>query len=78
VGGRLLEYHELREDDPNFVHEYRLLIEQSADAIKTNLETLKEMITNCTFSRDWSFGNLQALWFGRHLYQRCSTSRANW
>jgi hypothetical protein len=64
-----LEYHELREDDPNFVHEYRLLIEQSADAIKTNLETLKELIVKGTFSKDWSFGNLQALWFGRHLYQ---------
>lgn len=64
-----LEYHELREDDPNFVHEYRLLIEQSADAIKTNLETLKGMIQSGTFTKDWSFGNLQALWFGRHLYQ---------
>lgn len=64
-----LEYHELREDDPNFVHEYRLLIEQSQDAIVTNLETLKKLITDGTFSKDWSFGNLQALWFGRHLYQ---------
>ncbi len=64
-----LEYHELREDDPNFVHEYRLLIEQSAEAIKTNLEILKEMIQQGAFGKDWSFGNLQALWFGRHLYQ---------
>ncbi len=64
-----LEYHELREDDPNFVHEYRLLIEQSADAIKTNLDTLKEMIGNGTFNKDWMFGNLSAMWFGRHLYQ---------
>ena len=58
-----------KEDDPNFVHEYRLLIEQSAEAIKTNLETLKEMIESGTFTEDWSFGNLMALWFGRHLYQ---------
>ena len=64
-----LEYHELHEDDPNFVHEYRLLIDQSADAIKTNLEALKEMIVDGTFSKDWKFGNLQAIWFGRHLYQ---------
>ena len=64
-----LEYHELREDDPNFVKEYTLLIDQSADAIKTNLETLKAMIESGTFKKDWSFGNLQALWFGRHLYQ---------
>jgi hypothetical protein len=64
-----LEYHELRENDPNFVHEYRLLIEQSQDAIVTNLEALKKIISDGTFSKDWSFGNLQALWFGRHLYQ---------
>jgi hypothetical protein len=64
-----LEYHELREDDPNFVQEYRLLIEQSADAITTNLETLKGLIEAGTFTADWKFGNLQALWFGRHLYQ---------
>ncbi len=64
-----LEYHELQEDDPNFVHEYRLLIEQSAEAIKTNLETLKTMIESGKFAKDWSFGNLSALWFGRHLYQ---------
>lgn len=64
-----LEYHELREDDPNFVEEYRMLIEQSAEQIKTNLETLKDMIQTGAFSKDWSFSNLQALWFGRHLYQ---------
>ena len=64
-----LEYHELREDDPNFVQEYRLLIDQSADAIKTSLETLKEQINKKTFKKDWSFGNLSAYWFGNHLYQ---------
>jgi hypothetical protein len=64
-----LEYHELREDDPNFVQEYRLLIDQSADAIKTSLEALKEQINKKTFRQDWSFGNLSAYWFGNHLYQ---------
>jgi hypothetical protein len=64
-----LEYHELREDDPNFVQEYRLLIDQSADAIKASLATLKEQINKKTFKNDWSFGNLSAYWFGNHLYQ---------
>lgn len=64
-----LEYHELREDDPNLIDEYHLLIEQSAESIKTNLEALKQMIAGGTFSQDWSFGNLQAIWFGRHLFQ---------
>lgn len=39
-----LEYHELREDDPNFVQEYRLLTEESADTIKQGLADLKEEI----------------------------------
>ncbi|MCC7314053.1 MAG: DEAD/DEAH box helicase family protein [Planctomycetes bacterium] len=64
-----LEYHEVREDDPNFVQEYRLLIDQSAEAIKTSLETLRDEIRKKTFSKDWSFGNLSAFWFGNHLYQ---------
>lgn len=64
-----LEYHELSEDDPNFVHEYRLLIEQSQDAIVENLGKLNELLRNKTFKKDWEFGNLQAFWFGQHLYQ---------
>lgn len=64
-----LEYHELREDDPNFLDEYRLYVEESADAIKTNLETLRDMLKKKTFAKDWAFGNIQAFWFGHHLYQ---------
>jgi hypothetical protein len=64
-----LEYHELAEDDPNFVHQYRLLIEQSQDTIVENLGKLKELLQNKTFKKDWEFSNLQALWFGQHLYQ---------
>jgi hypothetical protein len=64
-----LEYHELTENDPNFVHEYRLLIEQSQDAIVENLGKLKEMLQKKTFKKDWEFSNLQAFWFGQHLYQ---------
>ena len=39
-----LEYHDLDENDPNFVTEYRLLVEQSQVAIVENLGRLKEMI----------------------------------
>ena len=63
-----LEYHELREDDPNFVQQYRLLIEQSQQAIVDKLGELKGLIESGTFV-GWNFGNLQALWFGQHLYQ---------
>jgi hypothetical protein len=63
-----LEYHELREDDPNFFKEYRLLIERSQDAIVENLGKLREAILAGTF-KGWEYGNLQAIWFGQHLYQ---------
>src|SRR5205085_1904871 len=58
----------LREDDPNFVTEYRLLIEESQDAIVKKLEELKEKLTSGQFN-GWEFGNLRAIWFGQHLYQ---------
>ncbi len=62
------EYHELREDDPNFVSEYRLLIDESQDAIVEKLGELKEKIESGAFN-GWKFGNLHAIWFGQHLYQ---------
>ncbi|MCB9833556.1 MAG: hypothetical protein H6807_13890, partial [Planctomycetes bacterium] len=62
------EYHELQEDDPNFVSEYRLLIDESQEAIVEKLGELKEKIEDGTLA-DWSFGNLHAIAFGQHLYQ---------
>ena len=64
-----LEYRELTESDKNFLQEYRLSIEQSAEAIIENLGKLKAMIGDGTFGKDWSFGQLEALCFGPHLYQ---------
>ena len=62
------EYHELREDDPNFVSEYRLLIDESQETIIEKLGELKAKIEGGTLA-DWSFGNLHAISFGQHLYQ---------
>jgi hypothetical protein len=62
------EYHELQEDDPNFVSEYRLLIDKSREAIVEKLGELKETIEVGTLA-DWSFGNLHAIVFGQHLYK---------
>ena len=64
-----LEYHELREDDPNFVPEYRLLIEESADTIKQGLTDLKAEINKRQIREKLEVGNLTAYWFGNHLYQ---------
>lgn len=62
------EYHQLRDDDPNFLSEYRLMIDESQDAIVEKLGELKEKIVAGAFT-GWEFRNLHALWFGRHLYQ---------
>jgi hypothetical protein len=64
-----LEYHQLREDDPNFVKEYHLLIEESAENIKVGLEALRDEIKKKTFRQKCEIGNLTAYWFGNHLYQ---------
>jgi hypothetical protein len=44
------EYHELREDDPNFVSEYHLLIDESQGAIVEKLGELKAKIMSGTFN----------------------------
>jgi hypothetical protein len=64
-----LEYHELRENDPNFVQEYRLLIDESAENVKVGLEALKDQINKKTFKAKCEIGNLSAYWFGSHLFQ---------
>jgi hypothetical protein len=64
-----LEYHELQENDPNFVQEYRLLIDESAENIKVGLEALKDQINKKTFKTKCEIGNLSAYWFGSHLFQ---------
>lgn len=63
-----LEYHELHESDPNFLEEYRLMVDESQQAIADKLVELKELLADGKFT-DWNFGNLTALRFGQHLYQ---------
>ena len=64
-----LEYHTLREDDPNFLQEYHLLIDQSANAIRSGIEDLQDQLNKKAFKKDCSFNNISAYWFGNHLYQ---------
>ena len=63
-----LEYRELSEDDPNFIHEYRLLIEQSREDIVQKLEEIKGLISAGKL-RNVKFESLHAIAFGRHLYE---------
>lgn len=64
-----LEYHQLHENDPNFVESYRLLIEESAENIKSGLEALKVQLEKKTFRQTFEIARLTAYWFGIHLYQ---------
>lgn len=63
-----LEYTALASDDGNFVSEYRILVERSQDDIIAKLEEIKRLIEQRKL-RDVEYGNLQAIMFGRHLYQ---------
>jgi hypothetical protein len=66
--GGHLEYRELSEDDPNFINEYRLLIEQSREDIIQKLEEIKRLIKT---DKLWNveFQSLHAIAFERHLYE---------
>lgn len=72
-----LEYHDLTKDDPNFPNiageegvesGYRILIEESQQAIVERLKELKAAIEKSDL-KDWEFRGLKTIWFGRHLYQ---------
>jgi hypothetical protein len=66
-----LEYRELREDDPNFFDEYRVLVQRSQEQLLATLTELKRRIErgDLTELADLPFGGSAALFFNRHLYQ---------
>jgi hypothetical protein len=66
--GKHLEYRELSEDDPNFIHEYRLLIEQSRGDIGKKLEEIKGLI-EARKLQNVEFQSLHVIAFAGHLYQ---------
>lgn len=62
-----LEARELSPDDPNFVEEYRVLIEESMEDLIARLSEIRDAIGR----REWlelSWGNLHAIAFHQHLY----------
>ncbi len=72
-----LEYRDIAEDDPNFPcvaretgpeYGYRILIEESQQEIVEKLSELKAAIEKGEL-KAWEFSGIQAVWFGRHLYQ---------
>jgi len=63
-----LEYRELSEDDPNFIEEYRFLIEQSREEIVTKLNEIKELVKNGEL-RNIEFQGLHTIMLSQNLYQ---------
>jgi hypothetical protein len=63
-----LEYRELSEDDPDFITEYRLLVERSREDIIQKLEEIKTLIETGQL-RNMQFQSLQVIAFDRHPYR---------
>jgi hypothetical protein len=63
-----LEYRELSKDDPNFIHEYRLLTEESRKDIVQKLEEIKRLI-GARKLQNVEFQSLHVIAFDRHLYE---------
>ena len=70
-----LEYHELSEDDPNFISEYLMLIEESREDIVHKLTELKGLIESgalkeAEFNKlEFKLSDMRSISFVRHLYQ---------
>lgn len=64
-----LEYQDLSPDDPNFIDEYRFLIEESQKDIINRLREIKQQIEDGTL-REAEVGSIfRAIKFGNHLYE---------
>ncbi|MBI2192387.1 MAG: DEAD/DEAH box helicase family protein [Planctomycetes bacterium] len=63
-----LEYRELRPDDPNFIEEYRILIDESEKEIIAKLKELKQAVERGEW-RDIEHDRFRGICFGQHLYR---------
>ncbi len=64
-----LEYRFLDENDPNFIEEYRIMIDRSLEEIVDKLEELKGLVESGELS-EWNFQKIFfASHFSQHLYQ---------
>ena len=64
-----LEYYDVRDSDDNVIDQYTATIRRSEQEWIDKINELKEKLENRTFREKWSFGNLKAIGFARHLYQ---------
>lgn len=67
--GPYLEYYQLSENDDNFIDEYKATIDRNAKDWINKINELKDKLSDGSFKDAWSFGNLKAFGFSKHLYQ---------
>jgi hypothetical protein len=64
------QYREITPDDPNFIQQYRIWVDQDREEVVAKLTELKELVKTGMLREDgWSFESLVALGFSRHLYR---------
>jgi hypothetical protein len=64
------QYREITPDDPNFIQQYRIWVEQDREEVIAKLTELKELVKTGQLREDgWNFESLVALGFSRHLYR---------
>jgi hypothetical protein len=63
-----LEYRELTPEDPNFISEYHILVEESRTEIINTLKEIKQTVESGDF-RLIEYQRMSAIMFDRHLYQ---------
>ena len=63
-----LEYQELTQKDPNFISEYRILVEKARQDILNTLTEIKEAVENNQF-QPIKYQRMSAIMFSQHLYQ---------
>jgi hypothetical protein len=60
---------EITSDDPNFIRQYRIWVDQDREEVLVKLNELKELVESGQLREDgWKFDSLVALGFSRHLY----------
>jgi Type III restriction enzyme, res subunit len=64
------QYRELTADDPNFIQQYRVWVDQERDEVVNKLQELKQIVQSGQLKEaGWNFESLVALGFSRHLYR---------
>ena len=63
------EYAALTADDPNFIAEYKILIDKSQSTIINQLKSIKDAVEAGELPQFSQFGQGKALFFDQHLYQ---------